>query len=251
MLMRVCLEGVNKGANLEPNIYPICDVYSPSDNLLYCIDGLMQERRNSIVNVRTGVTSFLHQPIGMNKCVTDPRFLVTTWWRHQMETLSALLAICPGNSPVPGEFPAQRPVTRSFDVFFDLRLNKRLRKQSWGWCFETLSCPLWRRCNDNQCAMRNGWIGIVSCRRQICCEVERWILLVLCSKMYILHRIFQTLFSELYFVKLPSNLWYKLEIYKLHIPCTSSIHSYTNVMLFLTWLVECDVFLLYILKRNC
>ena len=42
------------------------------------------------------------------------------WWRHQMETFSALLAICAGNSPVPGEFPAQRPVTRSFDVFFDL-----------------------------------------------------------------------------------------------------------------------------------
>ena len=44
-----------------------------------------------------------------------------------METFSALLAICAGNSPVPGEFPAQRPVTRSFDVFFHLRLNKRLR----------------------------------------------------------------------------------------------------------------------------
>ena len=42
-----------------------------------------------------------------------------------METFSALLAICAGNSPVPGEFPAQRPVTRSFDLF-DLRLNKRL-----------------------------------------------------------------------------------------------------------------------------
>ena len=55
------------------------------------------------------------------------------WWRHQMETVSALLAICAGNSPVPGEFPAQRPVTRSFDVSFDLRLNKRLRKHSWGW----------------------------------------------------------------------------------------------------------------------
>ena len=50
-----------------------------------------------------------------------------------METFSALLAICAGNSPVPGEFPAQRPVTRSFDVFFDLRPNKRLSKQSWGW----------------------------------------------------------------------------------------------------------------------
>ena len=46
--------------------------------------------------------------------------------------LFALLAIWAGNSPVPGEFPAQRPVTRSFDVFFDLRLNKRLSKQSWG-----------------------------------------------------------------------------------------------------------------------
>ena len=52
-----------------------------------------------------------------------------TWWRYQMETFSALLAIYVGNSPVTGEFPAQRPVTRSFEVFVDLRLNKR----SWGW----------------------------------------------------------------------------------------------------------------------
>ena len=49
----------------------------------------------------------------------------------------------------PGEFPTQRPVTRSFGVFFDLRLNKRLSKQSWGWWFETLSCPLWRQCNGS------------------------------------------------------------------------------------------------------
>ena len=71
-----------------------------------------------------------------------------TWWRHQMETFSALLAICAGNSPVPGEFPTQRPVTRSFDVYFDLRPNKRLSKQSWGWWFETLSCSLWRHRNE-------------------------------------------------------------------------------------------------------
>ena len=64
------------------------------------------------------------------------------------ETFSALLAICAGNSPVPGEFPAQRPVTRSFDVFFDLRLNERLRKQQWGWWFETLSHPLLRHFNN-------------------------------------------------------------------------------------------------------
>ena len=52
-----------------------------------------------------------------NECSTfewNPK--VTTWWRHQMETFSALLAIRVGNSPVPGEFPTQRPVTRSFDV---------------------------------------------------------------------------------------------------------------------------------------
>ena len=69
------------------------------------------------------------------------------WCRHQMETFSALVAICAGNSPVSAEFPAQRPVTLSFDIFCDLRLNKRLGKQPWGWWFET---PLWslrRHCN--------------------------------------------------------------------------------------------------------
>ena len=55
------------------------------------------------------------------------------WWRHQMETSSALLAICPGDSPVTGEFPAKTPVTRNFEVFFDLRLNELLSKHSWGW----------------------------------------------------------------------------------------------------------------------
>ena len=66
-----------------------------------------------------------------------------------MEKFSALLAICAGNSPVTGEFPTQRPVTRSFDVFFDLRMNKRLSKHRWGWWFETPSCPLWRHCNGH------------------------------------------------------------------------------------------------------
>ena len=65
-----------------------------------------------------------------------------------METFSALLALCAGYSPVTGEFHSQRPVTQSFDVFFDLRLDKHLNKQSWGWLFETPSCSLWRHCND-------------------------------------------------------------------------------------------------------
>ena len=72
---------------------------------------------------------------------------ICRWWRCQMKTFSALLAICAGNSPVTGEFPAQRPVTRIFDVFFDLRLNKWLSEQSWGWWFVTPSHLLWRHCN--------------------------------------------------------------------------------------------------------
>ena len=59
------------------------------------------------------------------------------WWRHQMETFSTVTGhLC-------GEFAG------SFHVFFDLRLNKRLSKQSWGWWFETISCPLWRHCNEH------------------------------------------------------------------------------------------------------
>ena len=55
-----------------------------------------------------------------------------------------------------GEFPTQRPVTQSFD-FFDLRLNKRLSKQSWGWWFETSSRPLWRQCNDHGISYYQKW----------------------------------------------------------------------------------------------
>ena len=73
---------------------------------------------------------------------------ITTWWRHQMEKFSALLTLCAGNSPVTGEFSAERPVTRSFDVFFDLHQIKRLSKHLRGWWFETLSRPLWRHCNE-------------------------------------------------------------------------------------------------------
>ena len=70
-----------------------------------------------------------------------------SWWRHQMEKNSALLAFCAGNSPVTGEFSAQRPVTRSFDVFVDLRLNQQLNKQWRRLGFETPARSLWRHCN--------------------------------------------------------------------------------------------------------
>ena len=74
-----------------------------------------------------------------------------------METFSALLAICVENSPVPGEFSTQRPVTRSFDVYFDLRPNKGLSKQLWGWWFET---QLWRHRNEFWTRHRNEFWNI-------------------------------------------------------------------------------------------
>ena len=81
------------------------------------------------------------------------------WWRHQMEAFSALLAIYAGNSSITGEFPAQRPVTRSFDIFFDLSPNERLSKQSWGCWFETSWCPLWRHSNV-QTTFSNAFSGM-------------------------------------------------------------------------------------------
>ena len=69
-----------------------------------------------------------------------------TWCRNRMETFSALVALCVGNSPVTGQFPSRRPVKRSFDAFFDLRLNKLLRKPSRRRWFES-SRSLWRHYN--------------------------------------------------------------------------------------------------------
>ena len=68
------------------------------------------------------------------------------WWRHQMETFSALLVMCEGNPPVTAWFPSQRPATRGFDFFFNLRLNKLFNKQSLCWWIETPSRSLWLHC---------------------------------------------------------------------------------------------------------
>ena len=89
-----------------------------------------------------------HGTLTYRKLLEAPeiRTSLEPWWHHQMETFYALLALCTGNSPVTGEFPAQRPVTWSFYVFFDLHLNKLLCKQSWGWWFERPSRPLRHHC---------------------------------------------------------------------------------------------------------
>ena len=93
---------------------------------------------------------FAHKPVDTN--LIAGLEIDKSDWIHIMMTSSngnifrVTGPLC-GEFTGPGEFPTQRPVTRSFDVFFDLRLNKRLSKQPWGWWFETLSWSLWRQCN--------------------------------------------------------------------------------------------------------
>ena len=121
----------------------------------YWQDKLMQMSAETCKWSRLFVRGLNHVRFDRLASIWIPRILVAnmTWGHRGMMTSSngniyALLAICAGNSPVPGEFPTQRPVTRIFNVYFDLRPNKRLSKQSWGWWFETQSHPLWRHRND-------------------------------------------------------------------------------------------------------
>ena len=70
-------------------------------------------------------------------------YMKDSQWRHQMEKVSASLALCAENSSLTGEFLPQRPVARSFDVFFDQFLSKWLSKQPRRRWFETSSSSLW------------------------------------------------------------------------------------------------------------
>ena len=84
------------------------------------------------------------------QCLIEIRCCLWIRFTKSFSILSASHSHGPSHDDViTGEFPAQRPVTRSFGVFFDLLLNKRLNKQSWGWWFETLRRPLWRHYNAN------------------------------------------------------------------------------------------------------
>ena len=98
-----------------------------------------------LVKRRSPINKYLARDIS---CVL-PRILMYHMMTSSIGNIFRVTGPLCGEFTVPVEFPAQRPVTRSFDVFFDLRLNKQFSKQSRGWWFETLSCPFWRHCNEN------------------------------------------------------------------------------------------------------
>ena len=101
-----------------------------------------------------------------------------------METFSALLAFCVGNSLVTGEFPAQRPVTRSFDVFFDLRLNKHFSKESSDWWFEMPSHSLWLHCNVKSLTVLSSSRQLFLCFQQL--RSSQWNYLNITTSMKVL-----------------------------------------------------------------
>ena len=89
----------------------------------------------------------------INSCSSGPVMLLD--WPVSCDMMassnrnfSALLTLCEGNPPVTGRFPLQRPVTRSFDMRFDLRLIKRLSIQWRRRWFEAPSHSLWRHFNE-------------------------------------------------------------------------------------------------------
>ena len=86
-------------------------------------------------------------------------------WRHPMETFSASLAFC----AVTSEFLTQRPVTQSFYVFFDLRLNEQLSKHRW---IGTLLCSLWRHCNGNASHSADGILKCIILTENQCVLTE-------------------------------------------------------------------------------
>ena len=99
-----------------------------------------------------------------------------------METFSALLAFCVGNSPVTGEFLSQRPVTQSFDVFFDLCQNQELSKQWRRQWFETPLHSLWRYSNfiglGEGARQLQNWLPMGMCKGTV--KESRTIMALLC-----------------------------------------------------------------------
>ena len=140
---------------------------------LICWYGVMIGKFRSIHYMDASITSYIHLILGWNYLSSSKLqwcnrlkfgwyYLIAKhiWNQYTKKVYCFILMMTSSNGNIfrvtgplcgeftgPGEFPTQRPVTRSFNVFFDLLLNKRLSKQPWGWWFETPSWSLWRQCN--------------------------------------------------------------------------------------------------------
>ena len=106
------------------------------------VDFLQNTRNRHLTVCRWGLSNFKYH---ISSAFGTATYIMMTSSNRNIFRVTGPLC---GEFTCPRWVPLQRPVTRSFDVFFDLRLNKRLIKQSWCWWFETPSCLLWCHCND-------------------------------------------------------------------------------------------------------
>ena len=99
----------------------------------------------------TNTTKLLKNPFGENFSVFPKTFKLpitdNPWWRHQMETFSALLAFCAGNSPVPVNSPHKGQWRGALMFFLVYALTNDWVNKSWDWWSETPSRPLCRHSN--------------------------------------------------------------------------------------------------------
>ena len=112
--------------------------------MVFCYDQSLAIHTRELVDNTTALLQ-LHlspRPINYELVISSSVYFMMTSSNGDIFRVTGLLC-----GEFTGEFPSQRPVTRNFDVFIDLYLNKRLTKQSRRWWFETLSRPLWRHCN--------------------------------------------------------------------------------------------------------
>ena len=108
---------------LNPRFHCECFV---EDGVLHCFTAKVRVIPEQVVtfDLDESVLALLTHARVVSAWVNRACRLAAIMMTSSNGNISALLALCAGNSPVTGEFPSQRPVTRRFDVFFDLRLNK-------------------------------------------------------------------------------------------------------------------------------
>ena len=153
ILNYMCKIDHNQTTTIHTKAWKVCIIFG-----IYLIMLVNKWKINTLVPERC----YLNLRLIIFKLISRIEIL-STWWRHQMDTFPCYWPFVRGIQRSPVNSPHEGQWCGAFAVFFDLHLNKRLSKQSRRWWFETPSRPLWRHCNDSICnyhqmkATRSDW----------------------------------------------------------------------------------------------
>ena len=133
-----------------------------------------------------------------------------------MEAFSTLLSLCAGNSPATVNSPHRGQWRGALMFFFDLRRNKRLSKQPWGWWFKTPSWSLWR-----QCIEQNVLLTLTSMCLYIYMHIDPYVLCIsICRCICVIFILFHW-----FHYLCPRRTW-SLALYFVKHYCTKMLHCY-------------------------